>query len=199
MQAVLTPFVAAHASENHKAVAEFLSPTAPKEYPQRLYAFWRTTNEVTVVRDVTMALQELMSVRTTPGEGQGWIDIIACYWRAVDRILKVEEAEAQGKLSEKLSVDVFDTWKDLTLQFIKYISNESLKSWTMFTLAYVADNLRKFAVRADEQLAKAKPAVFGADSSGIPEEIVNTGVRMKKLEDVCQVLNKIFNLCQSDR
>jgi len=199
MQEALGPFLAAYASQSPKNVAVFFEPRAPPEDPLRLYNFWRASNEVMVLGDVRNALQNLMPTRTTFDEGQGWVDIIACYWRAVDRILKAEQAESQGKLSERLSVDVYDTWKDLTLNFIKYISNGSLPHWTIFTLASVANHLRKFAVMADEQLAKAKPAAFGADSLSVQEEIVSTSTRMKKLEDVCQVLNKIFNLCQSDR
>jgi hypothetical protein len=199
MQEALQPFLAAYVSQSSKQVADFLEPRAPPEAPLRLYNFWRASNEAMVLADVRNALQNLMPTRTTFDEGQGWVDIIACYWRAVDRILKAEQAATQGKLSEGLTVDVYDTWKDLTLNFIKYISNGSLPHWTIFTLASVANNLRKFAVMADEQLAKARPVAFGADSLGVQEEIVSTGARMKKLEDVCQVLNKIFNLCQSDR
>jgi hypothetical protein len=200
MQAALEPFLAAYASQKPKAVAEFLVPEPlAGQDPLRLYNFWRATNENAVLFDVRNALQDGMSTRTSFDEGQGWVDIISCYWRAVDRILKAEQAENQGKLSERFSVDVYDTWKDLTLNFIKYISNGSLPHWTVFTLYHVANHLRKFAVKADEQLAKTKPAAFGVDGSGVQEEIVSTGARMKKLEDVCQVLNKIFNLCQSDR
>jgi hypothetical protein len=196
LQEALEPFLVAYGTHSAVSVAQFLSPTAPPHDPGRLYQFWRASSEEKVLANVRYALGNAMSGHAEPDEVHGWVDVIACYWRAVDRILKAEQSQNMGKLGDRQLVDVYDSWKDLTSSFLKHIHNGNLPHWTVFTLYFVANSLRKFAIRADQQLAKTKPVAFNA---GLEDDIVSTTSRNKKLEEVVRVLNEIFKLCVHDR
>ncbi|CAI6339637.1 unnamed protein product [Periconia digitata] len=196
MQEALVEFYTAHASSAAVAVARFLSPIPPSQNPGRLYDFLRTTNEVRVKGDVQYALQSQMRRHMSSDEINAWAEIISCYWRAVDRIVKAEQAENQGRSAERHALDTYDAWKDLTSNFIKYISNGALPHWTVFTLYFTANHLRKFALKADEQIAKAKPVAF---SAGFQDDIVSATPRNEKLEEAARVFNRIFALCLGDR
>lgn len=196
MQDALADFYNAYASGSAPTVAAFLSPIPPPQNPGRLYDILRTTNEARVGVDVQYAVESRMRRHMSPAEISAWVDILSCYWRGVDRIVKYEQAENQGKLAERQAFDVYDTWKDLTNSFIKYISNGALPYWTVFTLYFTANHLRRFALKADAQIAKAKPVAF---SSGFQDDIVSTNPRNEKLEEAARVFNRIFALCLGDR
>lgn len=195
MEDAIASFLNAYTQSPH-LVARFLDPVPPANNPARLYAFWQATNEERVLGDVRYALQGAMPNRTPFEEVQGWVDIIGCYWRAVDRILKVEQAENQGKPTERLVVDMYDAWKDLTSNFIKHISNGNLPSWAILTLCHTADHLRKIAIKADATIAETKPVAFNA---GFQDDVVNTNAKNQKLEDSVRVFNRILPLCTNDK
>lgn len=194
MQDALQPFQTAYASRQPMLVAQFLSPVPPSHDPGRLYDFWRATREDKILGDIGYALES--GVMSRGRETDAWVDIIACYWRAVDKILKAEQAQNQGRVTERQMVDVYDAWKDLTSNFIKYISNGVLPHWTVFTLYFIANSLRKTAIKADEQLARAKPVAFNA---GFQDDVVGATARNEKLEEAARVFNRIFALCLGDR
>jgi hypothetical protein len=196
MQAALEPFHEAYASGLAQPVADFLSPVAPVHDPGRLYDFLRASNEDKLEGDVRYALKYNKSTRMTNKESGAWVDIIACYWRAVREIVKADEAANQGRLGERQYLAVYDTWKDLTSSFIKHISGGLLPAWAIFTLYFTANHLRKIAIRADEQLAKAKPATF---NTGYSDDIVSSTAQNQKLEEAARVFNRIFALCLGDR
>ncbi|KAF2246556.1 hypothetical protein BU26DRAFT_521008 [Trematosphaeria pertusa] len=196
MQEALAPFQDAYATGSAQAVADFLSPDPPSRDPGRLYDFWRASNEDKIEGDVRYAFKYGRTSGMSPGEATAWLDIVVCYWRAVDKILKADQAKNQGKLSDRQLMDVYDAWKDITSNFIKYISNGTLPHWTVFTLYFTANNLRKFAIKADEQLAKAKPVAF---SAGFQDDVVSAVKKSEKLEEAARVFNRIFALCLGDR
>ncbi|KAF1955425.1 hypothetical protein CC80DRAFT_526385 [Byssothecium circinans] len=197
MQAAIEDFYAAYTKpECASLVAKFLSPEPPSHDALRLYDFVRATNEVRVTGDVQYAVESRMRKLMAPDEMRGWIDIISCYWRAVDRIVKAEEAQNQGKLSERQALDVYDAWKDLTSSFMKHISNGALPFWAIFTLCLTANHLRTFAINADVQLAKVRPAGV---SASFQDDIVSPAPRSEKLEEAARMFNRIFALCLGDR
>jgi hypothetical protein len=129
-------------------------------------------------------------------ESEAWIDIIAGYWRAVKQIILVDEAANQGRLGDRQYLTVYDAWKDLTSSFIKHISAGALPPWAIFTLYFTANHLRKIATKADEYLARAKPATSNTSFS---DDIVTQVARSEKLEEAARVFNRIFALCLGDR
>ncbi|KAF2127949.1 hypothetical protein P153DRAFT_386926 [Dothidotthia symphoricarpi CBS 119687] len=196
MQAALAPFLQVHATGLAQPVAEFLSPFAPVQNPGRLYEFYRASNDERVEGDVRNALKYNKGTRMSAKESNAWVDIIVCYWRAVKEIIKADEAANQGKLGDRQYIAVYDAWKDLTSSFIKHISGGLLPPWAIFTLYFTANHLRKIAIKADQYLAKAKPATFNA---GFSDDIVSTAARNEKLEEAARVFNRIFALCLGDR
>lgn len=192
MQKALAEFQQAHTKRSALDLAQALSPSIANRH-DRLYDFWRSSNEVDVERDVRTAMYR-MGMPTQ--EAKGWADVFVDFWRAVDKAMKMKEAQSQGRQSERLAVDVYDAWKDLVSTLQKYIGNGVLPPWIIFTLYYVANDLRKFAIEADAQLAKAKPVTF---SAGFQDDIVATTPKNEKLEEAARVFNRIFALCMSDR
>jgi len=195
LQQALADFHTAYEGKSAVGVARFLSPVPPAHDAGRLYDFWRCSTESKVEQDIGYALG-YGQYRLPRREVDAWVDILACYWRAVDRIIKHEQAQNQGKLSERQAIEVYDAWRDLTTTFQKYIGNGPFPSWTVFTLYFVANHLRKLAINADAQLAKVKPVTF---SAGFQDDIVATTAKNEKLTDASRIFNRIFALCTNDR
>lgn len=196
MQAALAPFQEAHATALAQPVANFFSPVAPAQDPGRLYDFSRASNEVQVEGDVRYVLKHNKTTRMTQKEAGAWGDIIVSYWRAVKEIIKADEASNQGRLGATHYVAVYDAWKDLTSNFIKHISGGALPAWAIFTLYFTANHLRRIAIKADDQLAKSKPATV---NNSFSDDIVSTVAQNQKLEEAARVFNRIFALCLGDR
>lgn len=197
MQEVIGDFQTAYTrTECASLIAQFLSPIPPDNDPSRLYSLVRTTNQARVTGDVQYAVESRMRRMMGSDELRGWVDIISCYWRAVDRIIKDEEAQRQGRPSERHALDVYEAWKDLTSSFMKHISNGALPYWTVFTLCLTANHLRTFAIKADAQMARVKPVSF---NTGFQDDIVTVAPRSEKLEEATRLFNRIFALCLGDR
>jgi hypothetical protein len=196
MQAALEPFQEAYATGLAQPVADFLSPVAPPHDPGRLYDFYRASNHAKVEGDVRYALKYNKSTRMSQKETGAWVDIVVSYWRAVEQIIQADEAANLGRLGDRQYVAVYDAWKDLTSNFIKHISGGLLPPWAIFTLYFTANHLRKIASKADEQLAKAKPATAVNNFS---DDIVAQAARSEKLEEAARVFNRVFALCLGDR
>ncbi|KAF3037930.1 COP9 signalosome (CSN) subunit [Didymella heteroderae] len=196
MQAALAPFQEAHATALAQPVASFFSPVPPAQDPGRLYDFSRASNEVQIENDVRHVLKHNKTTRMTQKETGAWVDIIVSYWRAVKEIIKADEASNQGRLGAAQYVAVYDAWKDLTSNFIKHVSGGALPAWGIFTLYFTANHLRRIAIKADEQLAKSKPATV---NNSFSEDIVSTVAQNQKLEEAARVFNRIFALCLGDR
>lgn len=191
MDKALLPFLEAHYKCDAFAVAQFFKPSPV----DRLYDFWRSTNQSRVEHD----LRDVLAYRNggpAPDEEDGWVDVLAKFWQASDKIIKADQAKNQGRLSVKHSVDVYDTWKDLVSRFARHIDQGSLPYWTVFTLSVVANDLRRFAIEADTHLAKTEPPTFSAEFS---DDIVASTPKNQKLEEAARVFSRIFALCMNDR
>ncbi|KAH7390864.1 hypothetical protein DE146DRAFT_634721 [Phaeosphaeria sp. MPI-PUGE-AT-0046c] len=196
MQAALAPFEEAYATGLAQPVADFLSPVAPTQDPGRLYDFYRASNDEKIVGDVRYALKYNKKTRMGQKESDAWVDILVGYWRAVKQIILADEAANQRRLSDRQYLAVYDAWKDLTTSFIKHISGGSLPAWAIFTLYFTANHLRKIAIKADDYLAKAKPAT---SANSFSDDIVPQAARSEKLEEAARVFNRVFALCLGDR
>lgn len=191
LEAALSGFQQAYYQRSAFHVAQFLQ-TEPVD---RLYDFWRATNESRVEHDIRTALTYVLS-GVDRGEVKGWVDVLVKFWRAADKIIKADQAQNQNRLSDQESVAVYEAWKDIVSALQKDIGNGTLPHWTVFTLSFVANDLRKFAIAADTQLAKARPATF---SAGFSDDIVASTPKNQKLEEAARVFSRIFALCMSDR
>ncbi|EFQ94777.1 hypothetical protein CFE70_010297 [Pyrenophora teres f. teres 0-1] len=196
MQAALEPFHQAYASGLVEHVSAFFSPIPPSQDPGRLYEFYRASSEDKVEGDVRYGFRYNKNTRMTNKESGAWIEIISCFWRAINQVIKADEAANQGRLGEHQYIAVYDTWKDLTSNLIKHITAGVLPSWAIFVLYSTANHLRKIAIKADEHLAKSKSATLNTSFS---DDIVTTVPQNQKLEEAARVFNRIFALCLGDR
>jgi hypothetical protein len=196
MQAALEPFRYGYTQKNAWMVANFFAPEAPPEDPVKLYDFYRASNEHQLENDIRAAIKYRIG-GLSQKECAAWVDILATYWRAVGEILRAEEAHNQGRLSDRQQVDVYETWKEMTNHIVRHITNGSLPPWTIICMYTAANNLRLLAIKADEQLAKAKGNV--TFSSSFQDDIVSTVPRNEKLEEAARVFNRMFALCLGDR
>jgi hypothetical protein len=197
MQAALEPFLDALVTGMAQPVAAFLSPVPPAHDPGRLYDFYRASNDNKIEGDVRYALKYNTKVRISNKETDAWIDLIALYWRAVQQIILADEAANQGKLGAQQYLAVFDAWKDLVNGFVKHIPAGSLPPWAVFTLYFTANHFRRIAMKADQELAKAKPVAAVnsfSDDVAVPQTAQNS-----KLEEAARLFNRIFSLCMNDR
>jgi hypothetical protein len=71
-----------------------LSPVAPPDQPDRLRAFYRSTNFATAKKDFQYRIlwDKSNGFQLEQEEGNGWVEIYFAYWKAVGEVLKAEEA-----------------------------------------------------------------------------------------------------------
>jgi hypothetical protein len=89
---------------------------------------------------------------------------------------------------------VYEAWKELTNMLHRGYTNCNFESWTVPCLYVVGKYLRVFAIKADEGAANNNSASTSFQDDFNPESEKN-----EKLEDAARQLNRIFNLCLSDR
>jgi hypothetical protein len=82
----------------------------------------------------------------------------------------------------------------LTNQLIRGYTNCEFESWTVPCLYVAGKYLRIFAIKADEGTASSTNSVTTFQDDLNPEAEKN-----EKLEDAARQLNRIFQLCLSDR
>lgn len=93
---------------------------------------------------------------------------------------------------------VYETWRDLLNVIIRGYNSHGFEAWTIPILYVSGKHLRDFAIKADVErnnnssLENAAEPNFQDDFD--PEEEQN-----KMLEDCARQLNRVFNLCLSDR
>jgi COP9 signalosome complex subunit 12 len=94
MDIVFGLFRDAHLTGKGYQLSETLMPLAPPNQPDRLYAFWRSTNAQNVKDDVryNVLYDSTTSLKFSSEEGNAWVDVYVAYWKAVSEILKNEEA-----------------------------------------------------------------------------------------------------------
>jgi hypothetical protein len=89
---------------------------------------------------------------------------------------------------------VYEGWKELNNQLIRGYTNCDFEAWTVPCLYMVGKYLRIFAIKADEGTINGTGAISNFQDDLNPEAEKN-----EKLEDAARQLNRIFQLCLSDR
>ena len=89
---------------------------------------------------------------------------------------------------------VFEAWKEVTNALIRGYSNGGFEAWTIPCLYVAGKYLRIFAIKADEQTGSN--VVFGGN---FQDDFNPEAGKNEKLEDAARVLNRMFQLCISDR
>lgn len=191
MSSVFDDFAQGQKLGSGAILASALTPTAPAEYPSRLYSFYRFSNAARVSSDLRYTLFQANGLKLPKQEQNTWIDIFTAYWKAVSEIVNFEISPSDASWAK-----VFDAWKDLTNVLIRGYTNGGLQAWTLPCLYVVGKYLRTFAIRADAELESLGSVGFG---NRFQDDIASEFEKNAKLEEAARVINRMFTLCLSDR
>ena len=192
MEALFQDFENAHVHGSGHALASTLEPIAPAEDPNRLRRLYRSSTFGTVASDMRSGLvaHSNTSVRFTKQEGQAWIDVYVAYWKAIGEIVQMNE----GTKSDWNAI--YEAWKEFTNALIRGYTSSQFDAWTVPCLYVAGRYLRTYAIQADAYGKDSKSLAF---NGGLQDEIAGTFGKNDKLEDAARVINRIFQLCISDR
>lgn len=195
MEAILGQFRQAVADGHGYVLAEALTPIAPPEDAGRLYEFYRSNNAFSIQDALRNEIVYKSQIRLPKAESNAWIEVFACYWKAVGEILAADEAMNQGKQADWKKA--YDTWKEVANALIRGYNTNAFDAWTIPCLYTVGKYLRVFALKADEVEDRSDRSV--SLSKTFSEDIVSTIGNQENLQDAARQINRIFALCVSDR
>ncbi|RDW87645.1 hypothetical protein BP5796_03339 [Coleophoma crateriformis] len=192
MDAIFEDFKNAYLNGDGYLLSRTLLPIDPPSQPDRLRAFQRSTNHAAVRNDFKYRIlyDNASPIKLPADEGNAWVEIYYFYWKAVGEILS---AEAGTKTKGKWST-VYETWKELMNQLIRGYNNCNFEAWTVPCLYVSGKYLRVFAIKADEENLNNPDA-----STNYGDDMNTEAEKNEKLEDAARVLNRVFQLCLSDR
>jgi hypothetical protein len=79
MDIFLARFKRAFAQHDGYALAEVITPEAPKEDAGQLYAFHRSSNSFAIQNDLRSGLIYHNDLHLSKGEANAWIDVLSAY------------------------------------------------------------------------------------------------------------------------
>ncbi|KFY52162.1 hypothetical protein V496_08622 [Pseudogymnoascus sp. VKM F-4515 (FW-2607)] len=193
MEAIFRNFREAHIGGNGYHLSDTLLPISPSGEPGRLRNFFNSTNAANVKGDIqyNVLYDRQSTLRLSTEEGKAWVDVYTAYWAAVGEIIKAEDAQ---KTNSPINwVVVYETWKEMTNAIIRGYSTGCFEAWTIPCLYISGKYLRIFAIKADVAGGNTDKTMDFQDDFN-PDTAKN-----EKLEDAARVLNRMFQLCVSDR
>ncbi|KAG9242596.1 hypothetical protein BJ878DRAFT_535787 [Calycina marina] len=194
MDSFFKVFSAAYGGGDGYALADTLSPIAPASQPDKLRRFVHSTNYASVQNDFKYRLlyDKASPLRLNVEEGKAWVEVYVSFWKACVEILQAEAAinDNQKPSWEK----VYRAWKEVSDHLNRGYTAAGFENWTVPCLYVVGKYLRMFAIKADEVASSLEQTTidFNEDLSLDDEQHAN-------LEDAARQLNKVFQLCLSDR
>lgn len=167
-------------------------PLAPPNDPNRLRTLFSSANSLSVQQMIRAGLlaHTNTEIRFSKAEGNAWVDVYVAFWKAIGELVAAEDSVRPQW--EK----VYEAWKEVTNTLIKGYSGAGFEAWTVPCLYVVGRYLRIFAIMADES-SRSRNAI--GTSTVMHDDIAGDWGRNDKLEDAARVINRIFNLCISDR
>ncbi|KAK8016482.1 Protein CSN12-like protein [Apiospora rasikravindrae] len=194
MDSLIKEFRAAYAGQLGNDLAKTLTPDVPNNAAQLMFV-WESGNAQSIKDDLKFLFVRDKSARLnmSSDEAVGWQEIYYSYWKALGEVLA---AEGLRKSRVKTSwTSVYEAWKELTSQIIRGYTNHEFENWTIPCLYVAGKYMRLYAMRADaERGSNGDDMVTNFQDDFDPET-----EKHKSLEDCARQLNRIFNLCLSDR
>lgn len=89
---------------------------------------------------------------------------------------------------------VYDAWKEMANALIRGYQNAGFEAFTVPCLYVAGKYIRIFAIKADESASNVT-----SSTNNYQDEINPDSEKNEKLEDAARLLNRIFNICLSDR
>ncbi|KAK7914796.1 hypothetical protein PG985_012499 [Apiospora marii] len=194
MDSLIKEFKTAYAGQLGNDLAKTLTPDVPNNAAQ-LMSVWESGNSQTIKDDLKFLFVRDKSARLniSSDEAVGWQEIYYSYWKALGEILAVEGLRKSRVKTSWTSV--YEAWKELTSQIIRGYTNHEFENWTIPCLYVAGKYMRLYAMRADaERGNNGDDMVTNFQDDFDPET-----EKHKSLEDCARQLNRIFNLCLSDR
>ncbi|KAI1115709.1 PCI domain-containing protein [Nemania sp. NC0429] len=195
MDSLIYQFRAAYAATNGEQLAETLKPDI-QAHSARLQAIWERGDPRTMTSDLNFLFyqdQARLSIRLSKEETSGWHAIFSAYWKAIGEILAVEGLRDDGHSSW---AKVYDAWKEFTLLVIRGYTNHDFENWTIPCLYVAGKYLRLYAMRADAERSLTSD---GTAIDDLRDDFDPQAEEHKSLEDCARHLNRIFQVCVSDR
>ena len=199
-------FIDFHQAQEHGSgalLSRTLLPFADAQDPDRLIAFYSSTNKLSVTSDIRSQIlyHPYANYRLGKSEAEAWVEVYVAYWRVIGEILVAKDTMiARGNNGQEEAADwgnVYGLWKEMTNALIRGYSSGHFPAWTVPCLYVAGKYLRIFAIKADEQIGRV-----GGDTSydsGYGDDVMGNTGKNEKLEDAARVINRIFTLCISDR
>ncbi|CAJ2499834.1 Uu.00g026870.m01.CDS01 [Anthostomella pinea] len=193
MDSLIKEFNAAYAAMKGDQLAETIHPDIER-YSHKLRAIWDRGDLRSTTADLNFLFyQDKSHANLSKAEATGWFEIYLTYWKAVGEILAAEGLRGNVKGSW---TQVYVKWKELTLLIIRGYSHYEFENWTIPCLYVAGKYLRLYAMRADAEKSSSNDdtAMTGFQDDFDPEAEEN-----KQLEDCARHLNRIFQICLTDR
>ena len=199
MDRIFSDFRQAQEYGSGSLLSTTLLPIATPTDPDRLRAFYGSTNKLKVGPDIRSQIlnNPYAGYQLSKAEGEAWVDVYVAYWRALGEILLAEDAIVRGQNQEANWAKVYGLWRDVTNALTRGYATGQFQAWTVPCLYVVGRHLRVFAIKADEQIGGAEGDV--TYNSGFQDDVVGDVGKNEKLEDAARLINRIFTLCISDR
>jgi len=213
MDALAKAFCVGHTKGNGNVLAATLSPEEPANDPQRLYSIWNSANVSDARAVIGRKLRANQPPLGIPGdEIQGWIDLYYAYWKAVGEILAVESG-GKGKVScpprgtliikmcqsdqrQASWTTVYEAWKEVVLALYRGYANQGFEAWTIPCLYVGGRYLRIFAIKADNE---RNSSATNDTTEMFQDDFDPESEKSQQQEDCARQLNRLFQLCLSDR
>ncbi|EFX00984.1 cop9 signalosome complex subunit 12 [Grosmannia clavigera kw1407] len=179
-----------------RALATSLLPVSPSGDPTRLRNIWNGANQHDAKSSIKRKIQNSTDALNNT-EVQGWTEVYYAYWKAVGEILLIQEKqEGTGAKGQATWMSVYEAWKDVTLALHRGYTNYGFEAWSIPTLYVVGKYLRVFAVKADDE--RNVTASFDGNAT-FQDDFDAENEKHQQLEDCARQLNRLFQLCLSDR
>ena len=195
MDAHFQDFRTAYYNRRGDLLASTLSPTPSPHYPTRLEAFYNQTNAWEVNGDIRYYVsKDNSALNIKAAEANSWAEVYIIYWKALGVILALQQQRGGGE-----QVKLYEIWKEFANALHRGYTHGGFEAWTVPCLYVVSKWLRIFAIRADRE-SKAEGGGGSLRTDDLLEDGFATGMgNNEKLEDAARVINKVFQLCISDR
>ncbi|TAQ86388.1 hypothetical protein B7494_g5290 [Chlorociboria aeruginascens] len=194
MDTVFEDFKATYNGGRGYDLSMTISPLDPPSNPNRLHSFFTSTNFQNARKDFQYRIlydNSYIPFGMSTDEGEGWVDVYYAYWKAVGEILKTEAAEKNN--AKPSWSKVYEAWKEMTTALIRGYTNCGFPAWTVPCLYVAGKYMRIFAIKADDS------AGTNGSVNALQDDLNPEGEKNEKLEDAARHLNRIFNICLSDR
>ena len=114
MDSIFKDFKKAYGEGHGYDLSMTLSPVPPLSDPDRLLAFFRSTNHASAKTDFKYQIlyDSSMPFKLPTDEGNGWVEVYFTYWKAVGEILNAETAsKSSAKVNgSSASTNCYVTW-----------------------------------------------------------------------------------------